>query len=162
MVDKEFDIMVELINNVDDNAYIHKTRQGNYMAIADSTKITTELLKYYHPKTTLEEMYNTIIYRILALNFETENKDYDEGFFDCQKEILKRIDVVAREFGINIKSVDKYKIVKYGNTVWCIIEPTRKLLLRNEEDNDLLRFWSKEQALSYCEENNLEVDEEYA
>jgi hypothetical protein len=106
-------------------------------------------------------MYNTIIYRILALNFETENKDYDEGFFDCQKEILKRIDVTAREFGINVEGVDRYKIVKYGR-VWCIIEPTEKLLLRNEEDNDLLRFWSKEQALSYCKENNLEVDEEYA
>lgn len=161
MIDKEFDTMVELIDNIDDNAHIHETRWDGCVAIANSEKIATELLKHYHPKVILEKMYNTIIYRILALNFETENKDYDEGFFDCQKEILKRIDVAAREFGINIEGVEKHKIVKYGR-VWCIIEPTRKLLLRNEEDNELLRFWSKEQALSYCKENNLEVDEEYA
>lgn len=161
MVDKEFDKMVELIDDIDDNAHIHETRWDGCVAIANSEKIATELLKHYHPKIALEKIYNTIIYRILALNFETENKDYDEGFFDCQKEILKRIDVVAKEFGINVEGVDKYKIVKYGR-VWCIIEPTEKFLLRNEEDNDLLRFWSKEQALSYCKENNLEVDEEYA
>lgn len=100
---KEFDKMVEFVNNIDDNAFIHKTRQGNYVAVADSEKIAIELLKHYHPKITLEKMYNTIIYRILALNFETDNKDYDEGFFDCQKEILKRIDVVAKEFGINVE-----------------------------------------------------------
>jgi hypothetical protein len=58
-------------------------------------------------------------------------------------------------------SIGKHKIIKYGRA-WYIIEPTRKLLLRNVEDNELLKFWSKEQALSYCEENNLKVDEEYA
>ena len=58
----------------------------------------------------LEEMYNTIIYRILALNFETENKDYDEGFFDCQKEVIKRIDVVAKKFGINTEDFDKQEV----------------------------------------------------
>lgn len=161
MVDKEFDKMVELIDDIDDNARIHETRWDSCVAIANSEKIATELLKYYHPKITLEKIYNTIVYRILALNFETGNKDYDEGFFDCQKEILKRIDIVAREFDINIESIDKYKIIKYGR-VWCIIEPTEKFLLRNEENNDLLKFWSKEQALSYCAENNLEVDEESA
>lgn len=106
MADKEFDKMVELIDDIDDNARIRETRWDGYVALANSEKIATELLKHYYPKITLEKMYNTIIYRILALNFETENKDYDEGFFDCQKEILKRIDVVAREFGINIEEVE--------------------------------------------------------
>lgn len=59
-------------------------------------------------------------------------------------------------------SFNKYRVIKYGKNVWSIIEPTRQLLLRRKEDNDLLRFWSKEQALSYCKENNLEVSEEYA
>ena len=54
-------------------------------------------------KETVEKIYNTIIYRILALNFQTNNKDYDEGFFDCQKEILRRIDNVVKEYGIEIK-----------------------------------------------------------
>ena len=54
-------------------------------------------------KETAEKMYNTIIYRILALNFQTNNKDYDKGFFDAQKEILRRIDNVAKEYNIKIK-----------------------------------------------------------
>ena len=106
MADKEFDKMVELIDNIDDNARIRETRWDGYVVLANSEKIATELLKHYYPKITLEKMYNTIIYRILALNFETDNKDYDEGFFDCQKETLKRIDTVAREFGINIEDVE--------------------------------------------------------
>ena len=57
--------------------------------------------------------------------------------------------------------MDKHRILKYGNQCWVIIEPTRQSLLRRKEDNDLLRFWSKEQALTYCKENNLEVGEEY-
>lgn len=54
-----------------------------------------------------------------------------------------------------------YRILKYGR-FWYIIEPTRQLSLRNEESNDLLKFENKEQALTYCKENNLEVSEEYA
>ena len=53
-----------------------------------------------------------------------------------------------------------YKIIKYGK-FWYIIEPTRHLLLKNEEINDLFKFESKEQALFYCKENNLEVSKEY-
>lgn len=55
--------------------------------------------------------------------------------------------------------MNKYKIIKYGK-FWYIIEPTRHLLLRSEEVNDLLKFCSKEQALTYCKENNLEVSRE--
>lgn len=58
--------------------------------------------------------------------------------------------------------MNKYRIIKYGKNAWYIIEPTRQLSLRNEESNDLLKFENKEQALSYCKENNLEVSEEYA
>ena len=58
--------------------------------------------------------------------------------------------------------MNKYRIIKYGRNAWYIIEPTRQLLLKQKDGNDLLRFWSKEQALAYCKENNLEVSEEYA
>ena len=57
---------------------------------------------------------------------------------------------------------NKYRIVKCGKNAWYIIEPTRQLLLTNKENNTLLKFENKEQALSYCKENNLEVSEEYA
>ena len=59
-------------------------------------------------------------------------------------------------------SFNKYRIIKYGKNLWNIIEPTRQLLLTNEENNAILNFESKEQALTYCKENNLEVSEEYA
>ena len=55
-----------------------------------------------------------------------------------------------------------HKIVKYGRWLWVIIEPVRGLFLRNQENNDLLTFKNKEQALAYCKENKLEVSEEYA
>ena len=54
-----------------------------------------------------------------------------------------------------------YKIIKYGRHLWVIIEPVRGLCLRNQENNNLLTFKNKEQALSYCKENKLEVSEEY-
>lgn len=54
-------------------------------------------------KETAEKVLTTVTYRILALNFETENKDYDEGFFDACKEILRRVDHVAKELGVEIK-----------------------------------------------------------
>jgi hypothetical protein len=54
-----------------------------------------------------------------------------------------------------------HKIVKYGRLLWVIIEPVRGLFLRNQENN-LLTFKNKEQALTYCKENKLEVSEEYA
>ena len=54
-------------------------------------------------KKTTEKFYNTIVYRILALNFETDNKNYDEGFFDAIKEVLRRIDNVAKQFEVEIK-----------------------------------------------------------
>ena len=50
---------------------------------------------------------------------------------------------------------NKYRIVKYGKNLWNIIEPTRQLLLTDKENNTILKFESKEQALSYCKENNL-------
>ena len=57
--------------------------------------------------------------------------------------------------------MNKYRIIKYGKNAWYIIEPIRQLLLTNKENNDMLRFENKEQALAYCKENNLEVGEEY-
>ena len=105
MVDKEFNKMVELIDNIDHNARIHETRCDDCVAIANSEKIADELLKYYHPKIILKEMYTTIVYRILALNFETNNKDYDEGFFDAINEVIRRIDYAAKEFDVDIEEV---------------------------------------------------------
>ena len=58
-------------------------------------------------------------------------------------------------------SFNKYRIIKYGKNAWYIIEPTRQLLLTNKENNDILKFENKEQALTYCKENNLEISEEY-
>lgn len=54
----------------------------------------------------------------------------------------------------------KYRIVKYGRWLWVIIEPTRQLFLRTE-NNKLITFKTKQQALKYCDDNNLEVSEEY-
>lgn len=53
-----------------------------------------------------------------------------------------------------------YKIIKSGPKVWVIIEPKRLLTLY-DENNKLIHFETKAQALSYCKKNNLEVDEEY-
>ena len=55
---------------------------------------------------------------------------------------------------------NKFKIVKYGRWLWVIIEPTRQLFMRTE-DNKLLTFRTKLEALQYCNDNNLEVNEEY-
>ena len=54
----------------------------------------------------------------------------------------------------------EHRIVKYGRWLWVIIEPTRQLFMRTE-DNGLLTFKRKEDALNYCKDNNLEVSEEY-
>ena len=55
---------------------------------------------------------------------------------------------------------DKYRILKQGKDLWVIIEPSRQLTLYNE-NNKLLHFTTKESALKYCADNNLEVGEEY-
>ena len=47
MEDKEFYEIVELIDYMDDNAYIRETRWDGDMAIANSEKIVLELLKHY-------------------------------------------------------------------------------------------------------------------
>lgn len=55
---------------------------------------------------------------------------------------------------------DKYRILKQGKDLWVIIEPSRQLMLY-DENNKLLHFTTKESALKYCADNNLEVGEEY-
>ena len=59
-----------------------------------------------------------------------------------------------------IKSYDKYRILKQGKDLWVIVEPERNFYLRNE-NNQLMTFKTKQQALNYCNDNNLEVSEEY-
>ena len=68
----------------------------------EELEVLYERLQQASKKTT-EKFYNTIVYRILALNFETDNKNYDEGFFDAIKEVLRRIDNVAKQFEVEIK-----------------------------------------------------------
>ena len=55
---------------------------------------------------------------------------------------------------------NKYRIVKYGRWLWVIIEPTRNIFLRSD-NNKLLTFKRKADALNYCGDNNLELSEEY-
>lgn len=57
--------------------------------------------------------------------------------------------------------MNKYRILKQGKDLWIIIEPKRQLTLY-DENNKLLHFTTKESALKYCADNNLEVGEEYA
>ena len=59
-----------------------------------------------------------------------------------------------------IKQYDKYRVLKQGPDLWFIIEPTRNQYLRNQ-NSCLLTFKTKLEALKYCDDNNLEVGEEY-
>lgn len=59
-----------------------------------------------------------------------------------------------------ILDYDKYRILKQGKDLWVIIEPKRRLTL-HDENNQLIHFKNKEDALKYCKENNYEVGEEY-
>lgn len=59
-----------------------------------------------------------------------------------------------------IKQYDKHRILKQGLDLWIIVEPTRNFYLR-DESNQLLTFKTKLEALKYCDDNNLEVGEEY-
>ena len=47
---KQIEEMAEIIDNVEDNAHLTQTRWDGYLAIANSEKIATELLKHYQPK----------------------------------------------------------------------------------------------------------------
>ena len=54
-----------------------------------------------------------------------------------------------------------YRILKYGKDLFLIIEPIRQSILRKEDGYNMLTFKSRQDALEYCKENNLEVGEEY-
>ena len=59
-----------------------------------------------------------------------------------------------------IKNYGKHRLLKQGKDLWVIVEPIRNFYLRNE-NNYLLTFKTKVEALKYCDDNNLEVGEEY-
>ena len=61
----------------------------------------------------------------------------------------------------NFEKIDFYRVVKYGRWLWAIIEPKKGLFLRTE-DNKLLTFKKKADALSYCEKMGYKVGDEYA
>lgn len=54
----------------------------------------------------------------------------------------------------------KHRILKQGKDLWVIVEPTRNFYLR-DKSTQLLTFKTKLEALQYCNDNNLEVGEEY-
>ena len=56
--------------------------------------------------------------------------------------------------------MNKYRVLKQGKDLWVIIEPKRNFYLR-DDNNQLLTFKTKSEALKYCEDSNLEVGEEY-
>ena len=56
--------------------------------------------------------------------------------------------------------MNKYRVLKQGPDLWFIIEPKRNFYLRNE-NNCLLTFKTKLEALKYCDEHGFEVGEEY-
>lgn len=56
--------------------------------------------------------------------------------------------------------MDKYRIIKQGKDLWVIIEPKRMLTLY-DENNQLIHFKTKLEALQYCNEKGYEVSEEY-
>ena len=52
---------------------------------------------------TAEKIIKNILGLIYCLDFETDNKDYDEGFFDAVKTITSRIEHVAKLNSVEIK-----------------------------------------------------------
>lgn len=56
--------------------------------------------------------------------------------------------------------MNKYRILKQGKDLWIIIEPKRMLTLY-DENNQLIHFKTKNEALQYCNERGYEVSEEY-
>lgn len=62
----------------------------------------------------------------------------------------------------NFGKVEYYRIVKYGNSMFVIIEPERGFMLRDKETMKLLTFKNKDKALQYCEKMGYKVGEEYA
>ena len=50
-----------------------------------------------------EKIIKNILGLIYCLDFETDSKDYDEGFFDAVKTIISRIEHVAKLNGVEIK-----------------------------------------------------------
>lgn len=71
--------------------------------------------------------------------------------------MLKRSVLVAiMDFG----KIDFYRVVRYGRWLWVIIEPKRGLFLRTE-DNKLLTFKNKADALYHCEKMGYKVGDEY-
>lgn len=56
--------------------------------------------------------------------------------------------------------MDKYRIIKQGKDLLVIIEPKRMLTLY-DEDNKLVHFKNKYEAIQYCNEMGYEVSEEY-
>ena len=122
MVDKEFDKMVELIDDIDDNAHIHETRWDGCVAIANSDKIATELLNQYteplnytllfkdsvqNPIICLNEQENIYIFNYKAVNYNinelekptTVNLMYNFKGLDYSKfkdavDIIKRAPII--------------------------------------------------------------------
>ena len=56
--------------------------------------------------------------------------------------------------------MDKYRIIKQCKDLCIIIEPKRSLTL-HDENNQLIHFKTKIDALQYCNEKGYEVSEEY-
>lgn len=56
--------------------------------------------------------------------------------------------------------MNKYRILKQGKDLWVIIEPKRSLTL-HDENNQLIHFKTKLEALQYCNEKGYEVSGEY-
>lgn len=56
--------------------------------------------------------------------------------------------------------MNKYRIIKQGKDLWVIVEPKRMLALY-DENNKLVHFKNKNEAIQYCNERGYEVSEEY-
>lgn len=56
--------------------------------------------------------------------------------------------------------MNKYRILKQGKDLWVIIEPERMLTLY-DDNNKLIHFKTKSEAIQYCNEKGYVVSEEY-
>lgn len=98
---KQIEEMAEIIDNVEDNAHLTQTRWDGYLAIANSEKIATELLKHYQPKIpenavvlTGEEYINklTKYYGVSEIK-DMVRKETAEKFAEMLKETLKELEL---------------------------------------------------------------------
>ena len=104
--------MAEIIDNIDDNAYITETRWDGYFAQAHSEKIAKELLKHYQPKISENSAENH--FKISEEKYSAKKEEIDqickERTQKIFRELLKHI--------IEINESNEQGLIE--NTYYCV------------------------------------------